>query len=184
MLSDGAVHGRFQPLHKGHLEYILAAKKLCKHLWVGITQIDFRSLKKSPADKHREKRFNNPLSYFERFQLIKEVLSDEGLDPLEYTISPFPIDSPDLLHDFLPITVPIFTTIYEEWNRFKIKLLQQKGYEVKVLYERDTKLYNGVEIRQSILTGDDSWKLKVPDATVRLVERLNLKDRLSNLAGE
>lgn len=181
MFNESAVHGRFQPLHKGHLEYILAAKLQCNHLWIGITQYNIRNLQNSPADKHREKRFNNPLSYFERFQLIQEALTDEGLASSEFTISPFPLDSPDIIHDFLPTSVPIFTTIYEEWNRFKIQLLQQKGYEVKVLWERETKVYNGVEIRHSILLGDESWKLKVPAATVKLVERLNLKRRLSYL---
>jgi nicotinamide mononucleotide adenylyltransferase len=32
----GVVHGRFQPFHNGHLEYVLSAKQKCDFLYVGI----------------------------------------------------------------------------------------------------------------------------------------------------
>ena len=40
--EQGSVHGRFQPPHNGHLEYILAAKVQVKFLWIGIARYDIR----------------------------------------------------------------------------------------------------------------------------------------------
>lgn len=37
MIKTGVVHGRFQPLHLKHMEYILAAKMRCQKLYIGIT---------------------------------------------------------------------------------------------------------------------------------------------------
>jgi len=38
------VHGRFQPLHCGHLQYVLVAFARCEHLIVGIANLaPFRS---------------------------------------------------------------------------------------------------------------------------------------------
>ena len=33
----GMIHGRFQPFHTGHLEYLVAAAARCERLVVGIT---------------------------------------------------------------------------------------------------------------------------------------------------
>ena len=34
----GVVMGRFQGLHLGHMEYLLAGAQRCEHLLVGVTQ--------------------------------------------------------------------------------------------------------------------------------------------------
>ncbi|MHA2009472.1 MAG: nicotinate-nucleotide adenylyltransferase, partial [Promethearchaeota archaeon] len=36
----GVIHGRFQVLHNDHIKYLMAGKKLCKYLVVGITNPD------------------------------------------------------------------------------------------------------------------------------------------------
>lgn len=40
MIDIGVVHGRFQPLHLKHMEYILAAKVRCRKLYIGVTNPD------------------------------------------------------------------------------------------------------------------------------------------------
>ena len=40
MHKIGVIHGRFQLLHNDHLKYLLAGKKRCEHLVVGITNPD------------------------------------------------------------------------------------------------------------------------------------------------
>jgi cytidyltransferase-like protein len=35
-----AVHGRFQPFHVGHLEYVMRAAELCDLLYIGVTNRD------------------------------------------------------------------------------------------------------------------------------------------------
>ncbi|MCL4552042.1 MAG: nicotinate-nucleotide adenylyltransferase [Candidatus Marsarchaeota archaeon] len=178
---EGSVHGRFQPLHNDHMEYILAAKAECQYLWIGITQYNVRKLDKSPEDVHRQVAENNPLTYAERVQLISEALLDAGLARSNFGFVPFPIEVPDLLPDFVPRTVPCFTTVYDEWNRRKVERLRNLGYEVIVLWERDRKRVVGNQVRESIRVGKNDWIRMVPAATVSAVSRWELRRRLVDL---
>src|SRR5580658_2857257 len=103
MLSEASVHGRFQPFHNGHLQYVLAAKRLCNFLWIGITNFDIGPGAANPKARARQRPENNPLSYFERISIIKAVLQDEGIGAHEFGFVPFPIETPDRLSQFLPI---------------------------------------------------------------------------------
>ncbi|TMK95420.1 MAG: hypothetical protein E6G42_02925 [Actinobacteria bacterium] len=47
------VHGRFQPFHNGHLEYLRGAAARCDELFVGITNPDPRRIKEEPSDPLR-----------------------------------------------------------------------------------------------------------------------------------
>ncbi len=178
----GSAHGRFQPLHLGHVEYLLGAKQRCRFLWVGITQYTTSSLKVTPEDPHRARPENNPLSYYERASILREALIDARLDAADFAIGPFPIEEPALLHDYLDPSVPVFTTVYDEWNLRKIEVLRSQGYSVVTLWEREVKEYSGVQVRKAIIDGDDSWRKMVPPATQRAVEKLGLQARLRQLA--
>ncbi len=182
--KEGSVHGRFQPPHYGHQEYILAALEQCDFLWIGIARYDIRDNFHCDYAKHREARFNNPLTYFERIQIITEMLVDKGIDKDSFGFIPFPIDQPERLPDFLPTYIPCFTTIYDDWNRYKIKELEKVGYKVIVLWERKIKEYTGQEMRESIQQGTDIWKKMVPAATQRAVVTYNLRERLTELTIE
>lgn len=178
---EGSVHGRFQLLHNDHLEYILSAKKLCDFLWVGITQYAVTPEHMNPLGRHRERPEANPLTYFERVQIIREALGDCGVSREVYDFVPFPIETPSALPAFLPRHVVCFTTICEEWNREKIRVLESNGYSVHVLWERVPKGIQGTDVRESIARGDSAWKEMVPSASVRAVERLDLRNRLRSL---
>jgi nicotinamide mononucleotide adenylyltransferase len=179
--SEGSAHGRFQPLHNEHLRYLLAAKKLCKFLWIGITQYDVYSLSFSPKDPHRQEYKNNPLTYFERLQMIKNAFLQNSVKNDEFAFIPFPIENPDSLPGFLPPSIPIFTTINDKWNEDKINILESKGYKVIILWEDRTKKINGITIRNLIRLGDESWKQMVPLATIDTIEKHNIRDRIINL---
>ncbi len=176
---EGSAHGRFQPFHNEHLEYVLAAHDACDFLWIGLTKYDLDQ-ETSPLGRDREKPENNPLTYFERIAIIHEALEESGIDPKTFGFIPFPIEHPKKLNQFLSIDVPCFTTICEEWNREKIKVLEGQGYVVNVLWERK-KTVTGRDIREKIINGQDDWKLQVPRATVRAVGKLNLRERLREL---
>ena len=174
-----AVNGRFQPFHKGHLEYILTAKSHCDFLCVGITQYDISHLIRSPLDAHREEPKNNPLTYFERVEMVTEILLGNGFKFSDFCITPFPIDEVGDTQNYLPRDIPIFTTICDKWNFDKIRALEGQGYKVKVLFERAEKKYSGMTIRRLILSGDEKWKEMVPPEAVRVIEATNMKDRLN-----
>ena len=182
MIDQGSVHGRFQPFHNDHLEYVLAAKKQCKFLWIGITKYDITKFETSPLGRHRERPENNPLTYFERITAIGDALVEAGVSQSAFGFVPFPIETPSHLPAFMPTSIPCFTTICEDWNKEKIRVLRDYGYEVIVLWEREKKLITGGAIRQSIMEGGSKWMQMVPPATARAVERLKLKDRLIEIA--
>lgn len=179
-VSVGSVHGRFQPLHNSHFKYILEAKARCDFLWIGLTQyrIDKGLSGTNPLGRHRERPESNPLTYYERVCMIREALRDAGVGCADYGFVPFPIEDPDALPQFLPIEVVCYTTICEEWNREKIRVLRGAGYVVEVLWERTPKDICASDIREAIVAGDRSWEGSVPPATVRCVERFGLADRL------
>jgi cytidyltransferase-like protein len=176
----GSVHGRFQPFHNGHLEYVLAAKDQCDFLWVGITKYDVTPTELSPLARHRERPENNPLTYFERMGMIREVLAESGVDQRMIGFVPFPIETPQRLPAFMPLSIPCLTTICEEWNREKIRVLQNCGYEVVVLWEKQKSVI-GSAIREDILAGGSDWKTMVPNATARAIEILGIRSRLEDL---
>ena len=73
MVEVGVIHGRFQVLHNDHMEYILAGKARCEFLVIGITNPDPTLTRTDPADLSRSAATANPLTYFERCIMAREV---------------------------------------------------------------------------------------------------------------
>jgi nicotinamide mononucleotide adenylyltransferase len=180
-LPSASVHGRFQPFHNEHLEYVLAAKERADFLWIGITKFDINPSEFTPLGRPRERPENNPLTYFERVGMIAAALKESGLGTDSFGFVPFPIETPQRLGAFMPTTVPCLTTICEAWNREKISILRHYGYSVTVLWERSVKLITGGAIREDIINGGSAWELLVPPATVGAIKQLGLRDRLLKL---
>ena len=181
VIPVGSAHGRFQPFHNEHLEYVVAAKEKCEYLWIGITKYDITPSEFTPLGRTRERPENNPFTYFERVNIIMESLVEVGIEKASFGFVPFPIETPKRLPEFMPVSVPCFTTVCEEWNQEKIRILRGYGYNVVVLWERTKKLVTGGAIREDIISGGGSWRSMVPAATARAIEQLNLRDRLLKL---
>ncbi len=180
-MSEGSVHGRFQPFHNQHLEYLLRAKERCDFLWVGIVKPDTSEVEFRPLARHRERPSSNPLTYWERAKTITTCLIDAGISRAEFGFLPFPIDTPSRLHQFVSKDVICFTTICESWNKEKISVLEREGFVVEVLFERTGEVISASRIRESIMAGTDDWKAMVPRGTRMLVEESCLRDRLLGL---
>ncbi len=173
----GCVNGRFQPPHKGHREYILAAKEYCDFLWVGITHYDLLQKNECEIAPHRSEASANPLTYYERAFLLSKMLLAEGIPESSFGFTPFPIDEPSHLWQFLPTTVTCFTTIYEPWNKHKIKILEDLGYTVHVLWERklEEKAFSGRKIRDSIRQGNTDWEAAIPASIVPDIKNVHIE---------
>ena len=76
----GMIHGRFQPFHNGHLEYLSGAAERSDDVFVGITNPDPRRIKEEPSDPLRHLPESNPGTYAERLLMVKAAAID--LDPL------------------------------------------------------------------------------------------------------
>ncbi len=185
-LPIGSIHGRFQPFHLGHLEYALAASERCSFLYVGLTQPEIRHLRSGETQpQHRYREADNPMAFWERAAVVDAALRESGLRPDRFRIVPFPIETAELLAEYVPLTAVAFTTVYEDWNREKIHLLRAQGFSVEVLWERDVKTFSGGEVRRRLRAGDDSWRDLVPPAAAAAIDELGVPDRMrSRSSGE
>lgn len=169
-----SVRGRFQPFHNGHLNYVRAALGRCEFLYIGITQVERRSMKVFHSAPHRSEIASNPLSFFERKVLIERGLVSEGIPSSCFSVIPFPIEKSETLPEFFPLGSTCFTTMHSEWNRTKIDMLAKLGYEVIVLEESDRSPLpraSATKIRELIRSRDKTWKNLVPVAIGELIEQ-------------
>lgn len=177
MPADGCIHGRFQVFHNDHLDYLLAALQHCESLIVGITSVT--GLRGDQPDDHRHSAVHNPFTYFERTEMIRAALEEHpAIDPRRITFSPFPIDHPELLPEFIPKSTVCHTTIREPWNSRKVELLKGLGYEVSILPTASEKTLSSTRIRELIRDHDDSWKDLVPGAVASHLELHDLLQRI------
>ena len=155
----GFICGRFQPFHNGHLKYAIEAKKRCKTLIIGLTQPDIENLSESNKKTERAEPFNNPLTYKERCEIITDCLLQNNFSPDSFECRPFPLDTPELLKNFIPQTVIAYTNKLEEWNSDKEEILSNAGYKVEVLWEDySSNKISGTDIRNDILNSGSCWK--------------------------
>jgi cytidyltransferase-like protein len=162
------IHGRFQPFHLGHLEYLRGAAVRCDEVWVGITNPDPARILKEPTDPLRHLPESNPWTYFERLLMVEEVARDEGI---EVHVVPFPVNEPELWSAYVPSDAVQFIRHFSEWGGTKIERLRAAGFEVVVLDEGAEKEIAGADVRAALRTGAD-WEAHVPPAVVRVIESL------------
>jgi nicotinamide mononucleotide adenylyltransferase len=183
MISNtGVVHGRFQLFHLDHLKYVLAAKERCRHLVVAITNPDPTLTKFDPADPHRSADQDNPLTFYERYVMLREILLEQGLDFREFSLVPLPINFPDLYRYYVPLEATFFLTIYDAWGERKLKLFESLGLKVEILWRRPAseKGLTATAIRRRMGRGQP-WEHLVPAAAARLVKEMDLLARLATL---
>ena len=88
------IHGRFQPFHNGHLEYMRGAADRSDELWVGITNPDPARIRPEASDPARHLPESNPYTYDERLLMVKAAAGDLGLDAASVHVIPFPVNEP------------------------------------------------------------------------------------------
>jgi len=179
--SWGCVHGRFQPFHEGHLEYVLCARQRCERLIIGITAANSAAVRKEDASPHRHELASNPFTYFERLQMIQYTLLAEGLSPPTFSIVPFPIQDPGLISHYVPAGTTHFVRVYSRWEEEKIRRLRDEGFSVEVLGPGEEKKVSGTEVRRLMREGLH-WEHLVPRGTAEVVRRL-LVENPSRLRG-
>jgi len=182
MIETGVIHGRFQILHNDHLKYLMAGKARCRHLVVGITNPDPSLTGDDTSDPNRSQGISNPLTYYERYIMIREALNDVGLTMHEYSIVPFPINFPELYRYYVPLDATFFLTIYDDWGRKKLELFHSIGLKTDILREtsREEKGLSSADIRRSIASGG-AWEHLVAPSTCRLIQKWGIRKRLCDL---
>lgn len=166
----GSVHGRFQPFHNGHLDYVLQAFGRADFLLVGLTQIMQPEAK--PETTGRDSATSNPLTFLERSELVEAALLAADIRRDRFRITPFPIEQPHLLRQFIPQGSVCFTTPVNEWNDEKVKRLKEHGFQPELLdlsRPDNVRVTSGTEIRRLLRANDPSWARFVPAAVAEII---------------
>lgn len=177
--ETGVIHGRFQILHNDHLKYLLAGKSLCHHLVVGITNPDPCQVKSEAADPLRSSDLANPLTYYERYQLVRAALVEAGVALADFSVVPLPISMPDRYPYYVPLDAVFFLSIYDDWGRRKKSYFESMGLKIHVLWEVSVegKGISGSTVRRR-MAEDRSWENLVPTSVGALLKAWRIPQRL------
>jgi cytidyltransferase-like protein len=162
------IHGRFQPFHNGHLEYLRGAAARSEEVFVGITNPDPSRVVPEPSDPVRHLPESNPWSYAERMLMVKAAAQDLGLDLARVHPIPFPVNEPELWAAYVPAGVTQYIRLFSDWGGTKLDRLREAGYEVVVLDEGSEKEVSGVEVRALLRDGGE-WEALVPSGVARVI---------------
>jgi nicotinamide-nucleotide adenylyltransferase len=167
----GMIHGRFQPFHLGHLEYLRAAAARSDELFIGITNPDPTRIRPEPSDPARHLPESNPWTFAERLLMIKAAAGDLGLDLTRVHVIPFPVNEPELWPAYVPDGVTQYLRLFSEWGGTKLERLRGAGYEVVVLDQGAEKEISGAEVRAALRRGGD-WESFVSPGVARVIREL------------
>lgn len=171
MADKGMIHGRFQPFHLGHLEYLRGASERCDEVWVGITNPDPSRVRPEPSDPARHLPESNPWTYAERMLMVKAAAGDIGLDLARVHPIPFPVNEPELWPAYVPAGVTQYLRLFSAWGGTKLERLQEAGFEVEILDEGSEKEVSGADVRETLRSGGD-WESLVPPGVARVLKEL------------
>ena len=167
------IHGRFQPFHNGHLEYLKGAAACCDEVFVGITNPDPERIKPEASDPLRHLPESNPYTYVERLLMVKAAAVDAGIAAERLHVIPFPVNEPELWSPYVPPDVVHFIRLFSDWGGTKLDRLREAGFEVVVLDEGAEKQISGADVREALRNGGD-WESLVPSGVARVVEQSSL----------
>jgi nicotinamide-nucleotide adenylyltransferase len=177
VIARGMIHGRFQPFHNGHLEYLRGAAGRCHEVFVGITNPDPERIRPEATDPLRHLPESNPFSYADRLLMIKAAAQDAEIDLARVHVIPFPVNEPELWHAYVPDDVVQFIRLFSDWGGTKLERLREAGYEVAVLDEGAEKEVSGADVRAAMRDGGD-WESLVPPGVAQLLKRLERRVRV------
>lgn len=173
MVSDDSsapwacVVGRFQPFHRDHLSLTEAVVASGRRLIVAITNAE--PSWRVPFDEapHRHTDAANPLTYWQRAELIRAALQPLGAFE-DVRITPFPIHEPRLWSSYLPEGAECWVRARGAWESRKLRDLATR-FPVRSVPAVSCEV-SGTSIRRRMRAGDRSWTLDVPSEVAALIE--------------
>ena len=172
MSARGMIHGRFQPFHLGHLEYLKGAAERSDEVFVGITNPDPSQVRPEESDPLRHLPESNPYSYVERMLMVKAAAADAGIEHERLHVIPFPVNTPELWDAYVPRDVVQYIRLFSDWGGTKLDRLRAAGYDVVVLDEGAEKELSGADVRAAIRDGLD-WEPLVPPGVAGVIRQLD-----------
>lgn len=181
--------GRFQPFHLGHVEVIrYLSDNFEGNIILGIVNPDpEQSVPGDDKDWVRFSKEKNPLSYWERYNLIYLSLKEFNLLDKVEAIVPLPRPSINLARaeNYLS-PKPRKFVLCKKWNDeveiWKAEKYIQNGEEVLWVpfdaFSPLTKLANGELIRSLMTLGNLGWKTFFPTSAKAFIEDNNLVQKI------
>lgn len=182
MVDTGVVNGRFQVLHFKHMEYILAAKMRCGKLYIGLTNPDGMYIRETVNDENRSAKSANPLTYYERCEIIRGALREFNVPDAEFEFIPFPISRPEYILQYAPKQAVYYLGMYDEWDEERYKILTALGLTTDILWRKsvEEKGVTASWIRSCIAT-DEEWAHLVPKSVYEYITANQLDERIKRL---
>ena len=178
----GMVHGRFQPFHLGHLEYVCEAMARSSMLVVGITGADPTQVRFEASEPERSEPAANPFTYHLRARMIRDALLDAGIPADETLIVPFPVHTPSLWSAYCPPDVVHYLRVFSPWGDTKVQRIRDEGFDAVDLATGRSKEFSASEVRERLRHGGD-WRSMVPRAVANVLDRHDAGARLGGVAG-
>lgn len=167
-MNRGVFVGRFQPFHKGHLEFI---KKI-------ITEVD--ELVIIIGSSQYSHTLDNPFTAGERITMIRKAIEEEGIQWSKIWIIPVPDVHQHAL--WVPQIVgysPKFDRVYAN-EPLTRRLFLEAGFKVKPMQFINRDIYVATEIRNRI-TSNGNWEELVPASVANYIKDINGDVRLRDL---
>jgi len=164
----GAIVGRFQPFHNGHLQLIQTILSEVNFLKIGIGSSQYNNT------------IYNPFSYDERKEFIIQSLRSENVNPDQYEIYPIP----DLhnMKKWVAQVLDVFGkfNIFYSNNDWIRQLFKKSGKKIGYRHVFDFKRFNGTYIRQKICDNKSIQNL-VPLSVISYLNKIEGIKRVKDL---
>jgi nicotinamide-nucleotide adenylyltransferase len=167
----GLMLGRFQPFHNGHLALARQILAECDELVIAIGSAQYNFIEK------------DPFTAGERIAMIHGALRQAGIDLSKCYLIPIPNDDNNATWlANLRSMVPEFDYLYSG-NEYVRHLARSQDPRIRIREPKFEKKadYNGSNIRSLVLSGG-KWKLLVPAAVAREIERIGGVERIKVLS--
>jgi nicotinamide mononucleotide adenylyltransferase len=169
-IAFGIAHGRFQPPHIEHVEYLLSSKRHCNNLIIGVTNPTPQTIKESHLSPHRHSEDANPFTFLERQIMLRDCLLDRGLSAKEFSIVPFDLFSSEQWSSFIPDAAhaEFLVRVFSDWELSKMSLFADHGYKVQHIDAGISKSMTATDVRERYRSGGN-WEALVPLATAEFI---------------
>ena len=168
MVKRGLFVGRFQPVHKGHVEVIKRIMKEVDELVIVVGSSQYSH------------RLDNPFTAGERITMIRKALKEEGIQLPRIWIIPVPdVHQHALWVSQIVGYTPKFDVVYAN-EPLTRRLFIEAGFNVEPMPMIKREVYLATEIRKRMLAGEN-WKELVPSSVAKFIKDIDGEVRLRDL---
>ncbi|HEU97577.1 MAG TPA: nicotinamide-nucleotide adenylyltransferase [Fervidicoccus fontis] len=161
--------GRFQPVHKGHIEVIKWLLERSEEVLIVI------------GSAQKSHTVDNPFTAGERMLMFMESLKEEGISREKVMIVPVQdIEFNSVWVSYLESILPPFDSVASR-NPLVVRLFKERGYNVLVPPTFMRGEYSGKKIRERMMNGKE-WKDLVPGAVARIIDSIGGVQRLISVS--